>query len=224
MPATRSQTRPRTAKHRRRRLTRDEIVRAALEHIDEHGPDRLTMRGLADSLGVGTMTLYGYFRNKDELLDAVVDATVPAGPPPARTGPWRAQLRDHVKMIHAALVAHPGVARLRVSRPIITPPALRVTEDGMSILERAGFERGEAARIYRTLFVYTFGFANFSPAHAAVDMRAQGRAALAGLDAETYPAVTAAGDDLVESMVGGEAQFDHGLDVILDSLEARRNP
>jgi AcrR family transcriptional regulator len=217
---TRRRDKATEAKAGRARLTREQIARAALEHVDRDGPENLTMRRLADSLGVGTMTLYGYFRDKDELLDAVVEATAPPAPPPRGSGPWREQLRSHVKTLYAALVAHPGVARLRVSRPIITPPALRVTEEGLAILEQAGLGREEAARVYRTLFVYTFGFANFSPEHRTDELRAQARGALTRIGPDEFPSVHAARDELVESLVGGEAQFDHGLDVILDGLEA----
>src|SRR5437660_6163927 len=78
---------------RRPRLTREQLARTALELIDRHGLDAFTMQRLAQHAGVGTMTLYGYFRSKDELLQAVVDAAVRPAERPSIEGDWQEQMR-----------------------------------------------------------------------------------------------------------------------------------
>jgi AcrR family transcriptional regulator len=195
------------------------VARAALAVIDREGPDALSMRRLASELGVGTMTLYGYFRSKADLLDAVVDEAVSDHGPLARTGAWRDQLREVVLEVRRNLLRHPGLARLRLTRPILRPEALRLTEVTMEVLGEAGFDRREAAKALRLLFTYVFGFATLSPEEGTDEARRESRAATARLPAADYPALTAASEELADAM-GGEEVFRYGLERILDGLEA----
>src|SRR3712207_8068723 len=91
-------------------LTREEIVASALELLDEQGG--FTMRKVAERLDVGTMTLYGHFRHKDELLEAVVAAGVPRVIAPAE-GSWQDRLKALFSALYEEVSAHPGLARLR---------------------------------------------------------------------------------------------------------------
>ena len=204
----------------RNRLSRAQVAAAALEVADREGLDALSMRVLAERLGVGTMTLYGYFRNKDELLDAVVDCAVSDERPPDLDGDWRGQLREVVRYARRGLLRHPSLVELRVRRPVLRPEALRFSEMVLRILRDAGFDVGEAAASFRLLFTYTLGFAALSPATATEDDRAAARAALASLPPATFPALTEARDEASLAM-GGDDVFDYGLDRILDGLEAR---
>src|SRR3954452_20000957 len=130
-------------------LTRERVAEAALDLVDREGLDGLSMRRLADALGVGTMTLYGYFRSKRELLDAVVDAAVSDRPPPQPEGDWRAQLRALLKGARRNLLRHPALVAIRVRQPVLQPEALRFAESGLRILREAGFERRDAALAFR---------------------------------------------------------------------------
>src|SRR4051795_7522907 len=87
---------PRRRRGRPGRYSREQIAQAALELVDQEGVEALTMQRLAQRLGAGTMTLYGYFRGRDDLLDAVVDAAVHGAELPRSPGPWREQLRATV--------------------------------------------------------------------------------------------------------------------------------
>jgi AcrR family transcriptional regulator len=204
----------------RQRLTREEIADAALSLADEAGLDALSMRALADRLGVGTMTLYGYFQNKDELLDALVDSAVSDTEPPTLAGDWLQQLREVVRYGRRGLLRHPSIVELRVRRPVLRPEALRFGEALLSILRAAGFSVGEATAAFRLLFTYTVGFAALSPAEStAADRRAAGEA-LDRLPPDEFPALTEARDEASLAM-GGEEVFEYGLDRILDGLEAR---
>jgi AcrR family transcriptional regulator len=166
------------------------------------------------------MTIYGYFRDKDELLDAVVDAISARAPLPELRGSWREQLRQLALLFSVNLSEHPGLVRLRLERPILTPGALRITEEGMRILEDAGFDPREAARAFRTVFVYTFGSAAFNPPGRVADAQRAVRMAAAALPPEDYPRLVGAVEEMVEVMDPG-AQFERGLDLILDGLERR---
>jgi AcrR family transcriptional regulator len=200
-------------------LTREQVAHAALELADTSGLEALSMRALADRLGVGTMTLYGYFRNKDELLDAVVDAAVPDEFPPAE-GDWRQQLREAVLYARRSLLRHPSLVELRVRRPVLRPEALRFSERSLRILRDAGFDVREGTAAFRLLFTYTFGFAALSPAEATDADRRAASAALAALPADEYPALAEAREEASRAM-GGEEVFEYGLDRIIDGLEAR---
>lgn len=205
----------------RKRLSREALARLALELADREGLEAVSMRRLAQELGVGVMTLYGYLRDKDELLDAIVDMAVEEVRLPGATGPWRVRIKHLLWEIRRVLARHPAGIRIRLTRPMISPGALRTTESAMVILGQAGFSRSEAARGYRTLFLYTFGFASFSDPKNAKEVQDISVRVVRQLPPDAYPAVTAAATELAQTM-GGDAQFEYGLELILDSLELRR--
>ncbi|MGI8511079.1 MAG: TetR/AcrR family transcriptional regulator [Solirubrobacteraceae bacterium] len=204
----------------RPQLSREQIAKAALDYIDRHGLEALSMRRLAEQLGVGTMTLYGYFRSKQELLDGVIDSAVGEPVPAIPSGTWRESIRDLSQAARANLTRHPALVEVRISQPVLRPESLRFAEVGMRVLMDAGFPRDEAARVFRLLFTYTFGFAAFSPDEQSDVARAAARTALSALPADEYPALTSSVDEAAQAMAGDEA-FDYGLERILDGIEAR---
>jgi AcrR family transcriptional regulator len=210
----------RAPRRKRGELSREQILEAALAFIDRHGIEELSMRRLAAELGAGTMTIYGYFRDKDELLDAVVDAISRQAPLPELSGTWREQVRQLVVRWNGNLNRHPGIVRLRLERPILSPGALRITETGMRILEDAGFDTDEAAQAFRTIFLYNFGSAVFNPPERVAEAQQAVRMAAAVLPRERYPHVVGAVEEMVEAM-DPSTQFERGLDLILDGLERR---
>jgi AcrR family transcriptional regulator len=213
-------TRARRARGARSPLSREQIARVALAYLDRHGLEALSMRRLADELGVGTMTLYHYFRTKRELLDAVMDLAFAERELPAPEGDWRDQLREIATAARAVLSRHPGLVQVRVMQPILRPEALRFGELGLKVLQDAGFPPEEAAKAFRLLFTYTFGFAAFSPEATAEEAREAAMAAISDLPAEYYPKLSAAVEEAAAAM-GGDAVFNYGLERILDGLEGR---
>ena len=203
---------------RRAPLSRELIARVALALADREGFERLSMRRLARELGIGTMTLYGYFRDKEDLVDAAVDAASREQPVALSGGTWREQLDSLMRGVRSVLGAHPSGLRARLRQPLLSREALRVTEAAMQILLGAGFSRDEAARAYRVLFVYTFGFAAFSSPDDPEETRRQTRAAYAALPSNEYPELSRSIDEAAEAMAG-DAQFEYGLERILDGLE-----
>ena len=178
------------------------------------------MRKLAARLEVGAMTLYGYFANKDELLEAMVATATEDAPAIAvGDGTWKEQLANLMSGVRDTLAEHPTGVQLRLQRPLLSPAALRVTESAMRIMDEAGFTTEQAARAYRTMFVYTFGFASFHPSAADAGAKRGARAALAALPEAEYPALVAASAEAVDAM-GGDEQFEFGLALLLDGLEA----
>ena len=166
------------------------------------------------------MTLYGYFPTKDDLLDAVADLAAREIAIPPRRGSWKSQLRALMTEIHAVLQRHPSGLQIRARAPILSAEALRSTNAGVGVMIEAGFTKREAARAWRLLFVYTFGSAVFTPAEVPEQLRREARARLAALPADEFPWVVAVAPEAVDAL-GGPQQFRHGLDLILDGLEAR---
>lgn len=201
-------------------LTRESIAAAALHLVDREGLESLSMRRLADELGVGTMTVYGYFRGKDELLDALMDASMlDAGPLP-EGGTWRERVVDLARAVRANLEKHPALVQIRLRRPMTRPQQFRWTEAVMRALVDSGLPRDEAARAFRSIFTYVFGFVAFSPTAAADSSRAGLREALSALPPEDYPLLASMVDEAVAAAAGDE-QFDFGLELLLDGIEAR---
>jgi AcrR family transcriptional regulator len=203
-----------------RQLTRERIADVALELIDRDGIEALSMRRLADELGVGTMTLYGYFRGKEELLDAVLDAAASDFAPETITGSWRERAAGIAREARHSLEQHPALVQLRFQRPIVRPGLMRMTEVSVGALVEAGLSKAEAARAFRVLFTYTFGFVAFSPTTTADETRREVRAGMAALPPDEYPTLASMVDEAADASTGDE-QFDYGLELVLDGLEAR---
>jgi TetR/AcrR family tetracycline transcriptional repressor len=222
----RSRDRSRPARAQNARPSREGIAEVAFALLDREGLDALTMRRLAAEAGIPTATLYGYFRDKDELVDAVIDLAASRSPLPELTGPWRAQLQDLMRWLRRGLVRHPDLVKVRLERPILSRGALRLTEMGMGILLEAGFARAEAARAYQMLFVYTFGSAAFAPHGDPDEHQRQVRATYTLLPPEEYPMLSSSISEAAAA-ISGEEQFEYALERLLDGLEAtlgRRNP
>jgi AcrR family transcriptional regulator len=200
-------------------LSRERIALTALRLADAEGLDALSMRRLATELDVGTMTLYGYFRSKEELTAAMVDVATANAPIRVADGHWRDQLRALMLGIRRTLAEHPSFVQLRLTRPILTPGALRASDAGLRILDRAGFDKAEAARAYRALFLYTFGHAGFGSPPDPEQTRRHAKAVALALPEREYPALSAAATEVSEVMAGDEP-FEWGLDRFLDGLEA----
>jgi AcrR family transcriptional regulator len=202
-------------------LSREQIAATALALVDREGLEALSMRRLAQEMGTGTMTLYGYVRDKDDLLDAVIDAAAAESPAWGEgDGPWRDRLTSLMRELRRGLERHPALIQLRLRRPIMTPGALRGTEAGLQVLVAAGLDPVEASRAFRTLFLYTFGFAAFVTEGGREEHRAQVRAAFAVLPPEDYPLLTSSVEELAD-VLGGDEQFEFGLARVLDGIEAR---
>src|SRR5215470_3835884 len=117
----------RKSEQRRKRQPLDQarIVRAALELLDEVGLDELTMRRLAEQLGVQAASLYRHVHDKDELLVLLGDEISGEIPLVNPSGSWQAQLKDMARNVRKGLLAHRDAARLLAITPPIGPRRLR---------------------------------------------------------------------------------------------------
>src|SRR5512146_1916851 len=99
----------------RGRLTRDRILRAALEFADAHGVESLKMRELGQALGFEAMAIYRHVANKEEILGGILDLVLTEVEPPAESPDWAAAIRRGALSFHDALERHPWAASLLVT-------------------------------------------------------------------------------------------------------------
>lgn len=139
---------------RRIALSREEILDAALVLIQRQGIGAVTMRRLADEIGVTPMALYHHIPSKKRLLDLAVDR-VGANVHIAHDGrPWIDQMRDYAMSWRAELHRYPGVAGYLLRQEAPPSMAWRVIDDAVSLLVESGFDDRTAARAYAALSSY----------------------------------------------------------------------
>jgi AcrR family transcriptional regulator len=138
-------------------LTRQMVLEAALRLVDEHGVDALTMRRLADELGVTPMALYNHVEGKAGLLTGVVEL-VAGGIRPAPAGrPWPERVGHCARELRGAYLAHPQVAALVQSATHASPALLRHMEEVLAALDDAGLGARAAARAWTGLVALVTG-------------------------------------------------------------------
>ena len=202
------------------RLSRERIVEVALEIAAREGVEAISMRRLAQQLGVWPMSVYRHFRDKEDLLDAVVGGAARQIPLPDGSRPWRVELRELMAAGRTALGRAPNGLGGRVGPALATPGLLRFSEAGMRTLMRAGLGPAGAAGAWRALCSYTFGFDGVGLREAEPEARRRLRAAVAALPESDFPALAEAGGELGAAL-GRESEFGAGLELLLDGLESR---
>ena len=214
------------AQRKRRTLTQSRIVASALALLDDVGLDELTMRRLAERLGVQAASLYRHVRDKDELLILLGDEISSEIPLPRSSGTWREQLTEIAWNVRRGLQAHRDAARLLAITPPFGPRRLRHIEALLTILRSAGLSAREAARAgyHCNNFVTEFAadearFAAFAaaPGSSRRKVLAQARAAFKALPPEDYPTLVACADELTDDDQDGLFQF--GVDLFLNGLK-----
>lgn len=205
-------------------LTIEQIVDAAMRLADERGLDGLSMRKLAEQLGVEAMSLYHHVANKEALLDAMVDAVFAKIELPEADEPWRPAIARRCHSARAALGNQRWAIGLLDSRVNPGPATLHHHNAMLGCLRRNGFPLPLAAHAVAVLDSYTYGFA---VQEAALPFESsEGAAELAEemIDqfAAGYPYLAEIATDHVMQPgydFGGE--FDWGLELILDGLQER---
>ena len=139
-------------------LDRRAIAEAALRLIDAHGLVELSMRRLGSELGVEAMAIYHHFRNKGELLDAVLELLLEETQPPAGPLDPLDRLRRTFEEIRSVALAHPKAFLLIPSRRFSTDAHLETYERLLAIFRDTGLDPEGAARWFRVLAAFTTGF------------------------------------------------------------------
>ncbi len=199
-------------------------MRAAIELADGDGIESLTMRKLADALGVGTMSVYHYVANKDELLDEMVDVVYAGIELPAGGTGWRTAMRDRAVLVRGALRRHPWATALMESRASPGPANLRHHEQVLRLLDEAGFSIELAVHAYSALDAYIYGFAlqqSSLPFESPDQVRDVAEHILTRA-ADDYPHLTRVTAELAVAGYDHDQEFEFGLDLLLDGIDQVR--
>src|SRR6266699_7253525 len=127
------------AAKRRAALSRERILRAAIGLADRGGFELLSMRKLGDKLGVEAMSLYNHVRNKEDLLDGMVDVVFNEIDLPPGGVAWRTAMRQRATSLRQTLIRHPWANGLMESRATPGPANLRHHDAVLGSLRGAGF-------------------------------------------------------------------------------------
>ena len=115
-------------------LTKERILRTAVALADQGGVDSLSMRKVAQELGVVPMALYKHVANKDEMLDGMVDVVVGEIDPPLADADWKTAIRERVLSARRALLRHPWASQVIESRTNPTPTVIGYMDSMIGIL------------------------------------------------------------------------------------------
>jgi AcrR family transcriptional regulator len=203
----------------RPQLSREVVVKAALQVLEADGGEALTMRRVADQIGVSASSLYGYVANKEELVQLVLDKLFEEIEVPP-TGSWQETLKELGRAMLAMYRRHPGVAALTLGRVAVTPSMLPVGERTAAEMRAAGMPDqvaafvGDLAGLYVGAFAYELDVTPLT-GHES-EFLAQFTAWLKSLPADRFPNTVALADTAVAGSV--DQRFEWGMDVIVRGL------
>lgn len=206
-------------------LTHQRVVEAAGRVADAAGLGGVSMRSVGRELGVEAMSLYHHVASKDALLDGLADWLFAQIATPTAGHPWRAEMETRAHSARRALAAHPWGLGLIESRRSPGPASLRHHDSVLGCLRTAGFTVALAAHAFSVLDAYTYGFVltevnlPFEPGESTEEFLAGIAGALVD-----HPHLA----EMVAEQVSGRDyaygnEFDHGLALVLDGLEARHD-
>jgi AcrR family transcriptional regulator len=213
---------------RRVSLSRERVLRAAVALADEIGIESLSMRRLAEGLGVVPMALYKHVANKEELLDGMVDVVVGEIDGPTGGADWKDAVRQRILSARRSLLRHPWGSRVIESRTNPTPAVLAYLDSTIGMLRAGGFSVELTHHALHAVGSRLYGFTqevfDDSP---GLDPEAQALVVreLAGRHphlAELAGAVYHDGASVVGQGCDDQFEFEFALDLLLDGLERLR--
>jgi TetR/AcrR family transcriptional regulator, tetracycline repressor protein len=193
-------------------LSADLIYESALKLVDAEGLDALTMRHLAEEIGVATMSLYSHVPTKEDLLLGVVNlVTSEISLPRPEEPPWEA-LKTVSREFRRVATRHPNLVPLIMRQPPTGYEGLRTLEAALDALRRAGLEPARAAQAYRLSASFAIGFVSlecggfFKPVDVAAGEQ------VAPIELSAVPRVAEMGPYLANW--DPDEEFERGMEVL----------
>lgn len=217
--------RSRSGRDPRETLTRERVLRGAIDFADRRGIESLTMRALGSWLGVEAASLYNHVAGKDDLLDGITDLVVGEIDVPARPVAWKEAMRRRATSALDVFSRHPWASSLIDSRGNLGPARLAYVDGVLGALLDAGFSPEAAANAFMALDSYIYGFErqrselNLGPGGA--DSTAAAQSVQAAASDASYPALERVAGTFAARPFDVPASFEFGLALILDGLERR---
>jgi len=213
------ETRP--GPRRRRSLTLEGILDAAMALLDARGAAALTMRNLADALGCKQASLYRHIRNREELVTLLADRGIsPASTPPPDDLDWAGQAAWSARQFRDHLRRHPGLVSLIHGTERLGPNSLAGVEYALELFTRAGLNPQQAAAAASSLGTFIVGSVQLNLGLDASDPgeRDDRRLLYSSRDAAAFPLLVRHADILAD--VDSDAEFEVGLNALLTGFRA----
>jgi AcrR family transcriptional regulator len=208
-------------------LSKERVLRAAVEFADANGIEALSMRRLAKELGVEAMSLYNHVANKDEILGGIVEIVASEVEVPSDPANWKTSIRQSAVSAHDAFIRHRWACSLMTSTPSVVPSRMRWMEGVLATFREAGFSPNLTHHAYHALDSHITGFTLWQvsfPFDTREELLDLAEDFLKQIPADVYPYVIEhAQEHLAEPDPDEPNEFEFGLDLILDGLERLRD-
>jgi AcrR family transcriptional regulator len=208
-------------------LSRERVLRTAIELADEGGIEALSMRKLGQRLGVEAMSLYNHVANKDDLQDGIVELVLGEIELPPDAADWKEAMRRTAISSHETFIRHRWACSAMMRVPRVSPLRLQWMEAVLRTLREAGFSADLTHHAYHALDSHITGFTlwqvsmPFDTREELVDLAED---VLREIPTDEYPYfIEHAEQHLAPSSPDGKTEFEFGLDLILDGLETLRH-
>jgi AcrR family transcriptional regulator len=213
---------------KRETLSREAVIDRAVALADEGGIGGVSMRNLAQQLGVEAMSLYNHIANKDQMLDSMVERVMAGCYVPSYPGNWQTEVRLHALSQHTVILTHPWVAPLLESRRA-GPLQLATCNALLGCFRAAGFSVHLAYRSMLTLSSYLYGFVfqEVTWPHSRSELPTAVKEMLPSVATQDLPHVVEMMQYVSRATAGAggprgpleyRAEFEFGLDLVLNGL------
>lgn len=210
------------AGQQRQPLSRERVLQTSLKLADQGGLESLTMRRLGQELGVEGMAIYYYFASKDQIVDGLVDLVFAEIELPSDDGDWKGAMRRRAISLRDVLLRHRWAIGLLESRRTAGPANLRHHDAVIGSLRAGGMDIAMAAHAYSLIDAYVYGFALTKltlPFASGEEIAQVAQGIRQSSDLDAYPNFVEMMEHALEPGYDYGAEFEYGLDVILNALE-----
>lgn len=191
---------------------------------DKQGIAALSMRKLAQELGVEAMSLYHHVKNKDDILDGLLELVVGEIEVPTIGGDWRAEIRRRASSAHSVLMAHPWATMLLMSRVSIGPAMMRYVDATLGCLRESGFSFPVADYAWNAIdsFIYGYTLQQLNFPFEPDEYAGAAASYVPEIDPVAYPYLVGLSAEVIAGRHAGVHSLEFGLDLLLDGLERLR--
>src|SRR5918999_1754308 len=218
-----TQTNRRTAP--RAPLTKEHVLEAAIALADEGGIKALSMRKLAQELGVEAMSLYNHVANKDEILDGIVELVASEIDLAPEDADWKAAMRRRAISAHDALSRPSWACSLWMSSRTFGPGRTRFADSVLRGFREGGFSEELTYHGFHALQSHVMGYTLYAASLSfdAAELKELAARFLREFPSDEYPDLAEHIRQHLEPEEAHQGTFEFGLDLILDGLERLRD-
>jgi AcrR family transcriptional regulator len=203
-------------------LSRDRILTAALALADDEGLTALSMRKVAARLDVEAMSLYNHIANKADIVDGITDQVAGEIELPTPDFDWKGQMRTRSQSAHRVLMRHPWAAALFQQGRKPGPQMMSYLDATLGCLMAVGFTPAQADHARNTIDNHVYGFTlqRLTRPTRTREIARLAKRDLKDIPKDRFPSLYKRTESLAAATSPEADDFDFGLDLILDGLEA----